>query len=313
MEYRKLGNSGLEVSELSYGTWLTFSSGINLKEAKNCVRVAFEHGVNFFDTAEEYGDGAAELLLGEILRDYKREHLVISTKLFWGGKRPNQEGLSRKHLLEGIKHSLRRLQIEYVDVVFCHRPDPTTPIEETVRAMDTIIRSGQALYWGTSEWSYEEIRSAFQIANQFGYPCPITEQPQYNILNRKRVEKEYAPLYKEYGLGTTVWSPLASGILTGKYKGGMPEGSRFSKELPMQKYLTEEKIQKAAQLESIAQDIGCSSAQLALAWCLKNPYVSTVITGSRHPKQIEENLKSSLYKDKITTEIMHQIDEISTR
>lgn len=229
MQYRNLGRSGLKVSEFSLGAWVTFGNQIGVSAAQECMTAAYDAGVNFFDNAEGYAEGQAEIDMGKVLKATKwpRESLVISTKIFWGGKGPNDTGLSHKHIVEGVNQSLKRLQLDYVDLLFCHRPDPNTPIEETVRAMDLIIRQGKALYWGTSEWSAADIMRADGIARQYGLFPPTMEQPQYNMLVRHRVEKEYEPLYKELGYGTTIWSPLASGLLTGKYNQQIPKGSRF--------------------------------------------------------------------------------------
>lgn len=310
MEYRHLGKSGLKVSELSFGSWITFGSSLDLNGAKKCIRFAFENGVNFFDNAEAYATGASELLMGEVLKDYRREDLVISTKIFWGGQGPNDTGLSWKHLVEGTKNSLRRLQLDYVDLLFCHRPDPNTPIEETVRAMDTIIRAGYAFYWGTSEWSASDIEKAHTIAKEIHAIPPTMEQPEYNLFKRERVEKEYKPLYKKYGMGTTIWSPLDSGILTGKYNNGIPEGSRLESHEELRRRLTPEKISKVKKLEVIAKDLGCTVAQLALAWCLKNPDVSTVITGATRVMQVHENLQACEIKSLLTKEVMDRIGSL---
>lgn len=310
MEYRRLGHSGLLVSEFSFGSWLTFGADLDLDHIKECLRLAFSLGVNFFDNAEVYRNGASELLMGEALRDFKREELVISTKLFWGGKGPNREGLSRKHLLEGLHHSLRRLQLDYVDLLFCHRPAPNTPIAETVRAMDHIIRSGKALYWGTSEWSAAEIEEAHKVAERLGVIPPLMEQPQYNMLRRTRVEKEYAPLYEKYGMGTTTWSPLAAGILTGKYQKGIPKGSRMDKEKWLQEHLNDEVHQLVKGLEPIAKELSCTLAQLSIAWCLLNPRVSSVITGASHAAQIQENIAAIAVKKKITEDVLKKIQQI---
>lgn len=312
MDYRNLGKSGLKVSELSFGSWITFGTNLDLQGVKECMRAAYEGGVNFFDNAEAYGEGAAELLMGEALKEYKRDQLVISTKIFWGGRGPNMTGLSWKHLVEGTRNSLRRLQLDYVDLLYCHRPDPGTPIEETVRAMDYLVRSGHAFYWGTSEWSAEDIEKAYQVAKELQAIPPTMEQPQYNLFHRDRVEREYLPLFKRYGLGATVWSPLDVGILTGKYNQGIPTGSRLERNVELQSSLTDEKIAKVKHLTSIANELGCSMAQLAIAWCLKNQHVSTVIMGATQPQQVFENLKASHFKNSLTSEIMQKIDNILT-
>jgi voltage-dependent potassium channel beta subunit len=310
MEYRKLGKAGIKLSELSFGSWITFGLNLDLNGAKQCLRAAIDAGVNFFDNAEVYASGAAELIMGEAFKDYRREDLVIATKLFWGGPGPNDTGLSFKHLMEGIRSSLKRLQLSYVDLLFCHRPDPTTPIEETVRAMDIIVRSGLAFYWGTSEWSAEEIEEAHEIAEALNAIPPSMEQPQYNLFARHRVEKEYRPLYRKYGMGITAWSPLASGILTGKYNNGIPKGSRLDHHKHLQDELTKEKIERVKALEKIAKELGCTLPQLSIAWGLKNPNVSSIITGATHPSQVIENMKASEVKEKLTPEIMKKIDTI---
>ena len=309
MQYNRLGRAGLRVSELSFGSWVTFGKNLDVASAKEAIKVAFDYGVNFFDNAEVYAHGKSEEIMGEAIRDFRREDLVISTKLFWGGEGPNDTGLSHKHLMEGIDNSLKRLQLDYVDLLFCHRPDPSTPIEETVRAMDIIVRSGRAFYWGTSEWNAEELEMAYQIAKELGAVPPSMEQPEYNLFHRARVEKEYASLYERYGMGTTIWSPLAMGVLTGKYNSGdIPKGSRMDTEEWLRKYLTEEHLNVVRKLEPIAQDLGCNLAQLSLAWCLKNPNVSTVITGASRIEQIHDNMKAIEVKDKLSTDVMERIE-----
>lgn len=310
MEYRKLGKSGLKVSELSFGSWVTFGKDLDIHGVKECIRTAFDFGVNFFDNAEAYASGVSEMLMGEAIKDFRREDLVISTKIFWGGNGPNDEGLSWKHLMEGTKNSLKRLQIDYVDLLFCHRPDPSTPIEETVRAMDVIIRSGLAFYWGTSEWSAGEIEEAHRIAKELNAIPPAMEQPEYNMFNRQKVEVDFLPLYERYGMGTTTWSPLESGILTGKYKGGIPDGSRFAKHPELSGRLTSEKVEKVGALQNISNRLGCKLSQLALGWCLKNPHVSTVITGATHPDQIRENMHATEVKNLLTDDVLQAIREI---
>ncbi|PWH15437.1 MAG: aldo/keto reductase [Ardenticatenia bacterium] len=318
MEYRRLGRSGLELSALSFGSWVTFGQQIDEDVAYACMEAAYQAGVNFFDNAEAYAGGQAEIIMGNVIKraGWKRSDLVISTKIFWGGKAPNRSGLSRKHLLEGIRASLARLQLDYVDLIFCHRPDLYTPIEETVWAMHYIVSNGLALYWGTSEWSAEQIRTAYDIARREHLIPPTMEQPEYNMFHRERVEKEYHRLYHEIGLGTTVWSPLAGGLLTGKYNEGIPEGSRATLkgyEWVRQRIESEEgrrNIEKVKQLAPIAQELGCTLAQLALAWCLKNPYVSTVITGASRPEQVMENMKALDVVPKLTPAVMERIEAI---
>ena len=315
MKYRHLGASGLNVSALSYGSWVTFGDQIDTARAAECMQVAYDHGVNFFDNAEAYASGQSEKMMGQIIqkKDWTRSDLVLSTKIFWGGDGPNDQGLSRKHVIEGTKAALRRLQTDYVDLVFCHRPDPETPIEETVRAMSYLVDQGYAFYWGTSEWSAEQIRHAHAVAQREHLVPPTMEQPQYNMFHRERVEREYAPLYETPGLGTTVWSPLASGLLTGKYNDGIPDDSRLGTEgyeWLQDQGLREKRLNKVRRLGQVADDLGCSTAQLALAWCLQNPDVSTVITGASKPHQVEENMKAIEVVDQIDTETQERIEDI---
>ncbi len=318
MEYRRLGRSGLKVSAISLGAWVTYGSQVGEDVAYACMTEAFERGVNFFDNAEAYASGKAEAIMGNVIRraGWKRSDVVISTKLFWGGKGPNDKGLSRKRIVEGTERSLARLQLDYVDLLFCHRPDPETPIEETVRAMNHVIAQGKALYWGTSEWSADEIRDAAAVAAREHLIGPTSEQPQYNMFHRDRVETEYAPLYDEMGLGTTIWSPLASGLLTGKYDQGPVRGTRA--ELPGMEWLREElvgesarpKIEKVKKLATVAGRLGCSRAQLAIAWCLKNPRVNSAITGATRREQVTENVGALAISDRLTPDTMSEIDRI---
>jgi voltage-dependent potassium channel beta subunit len=314
MNYRHLGKAGIRLSELSLGAWVTYGGQVGEDVTLECMQAAYDAGVNFFDNAEAYANGKAEIAMGNVLKKmgWRRESYAVSTKIFWGGDGPNDTGLSYKHIVEGVNNALRRLQVEYVDLVFCHRPDAETPIEETVRAMDLIIRQGKAFYWGTSEWSAADILRADGIARQYGLTPPSMEQPQYNMLNRERVEKEYIPLYKELGYGTTIWSPLASGILTGKYNDGIPEQSRMKLAGYgwLQRELTPERIETVRSLKPIADDLGCSQAQLGLAWCLKNPQVSTVITGASRPEQVKENMKALDVVPKLTPEVIARIEEV---
>ncbi len=284
MEFRRLGKAGIKVSALSLGAWVTYGGQVGEETALSCMTAAYEHGVNFFDNAEAYANGNAEIVMGNVIKKagWRREELVISTKIFWGGKGPNQTGLSHKHIIEGVNSALQRLQMDYVDLVFCHRPDRNTPIEETVRAMDQVVRSGKAFYWGTSEWSAAEIMRADGLARQYGLTPPAMEQPQYNMFEREKFEKEYDLLYSELGYGTTIWSPLASGLLSGKYNHGIPD----------------------------ADELGCSMAQLALAWCLKNPHVSTVITGASKAEQVHENMKALDVVASLTPEVMERIEAV---
>jgi voltage-dependent potassium channel beta subunit len=314
MEYRHLGKAGLRVSELSLGAWVTYGGQIGEDSAYPCMVAAYDSGVNFFDNAEGYANGKAEIVMGNILKKtaWKRESYVISTKIFWGGDGPNDTGLNYKHIVEGVNNALRRLQLEYVDLVFCHRSDPNTPIEETVRAMDLIIRQGKAFYWGTSEWRAADIMRADALARQHHLTPPSMEQPQYNMLWRDRMELEYLPLFKELGYGATIWSPLASGILTGKYNNGIPEGSRMALEGYgyLLKRITQHKIEIVRKLEGVAKELGCNTAQLAIAWCLKNPDVSTVITGASHVEQVHQNMKSLDVVPRLTEDVMARIEEI---
>jgi voltage-dependent potassium channel beta subunit len=318
MEYRFLGKSGLKVSALSLGAWVTFGHQIGEETALECMKAAYDAGVNFFDNAEVYANGQAEIVMGNVIKKagWKRSDLVISTKLFWGGSGPNDNGLSRKHIMEGINASLKRLQMDYVDLIFCHRPDLYTPIEETVWAMNLIIQQGKAFYWGTSEWSASQIMEAYGVARREHLIPPLMEQPEYNMFHRQRVEVEYAPLYRSIGLGTTVWSPLASGLLTGKYNEGIPEGTRIS--LPGYEWLRkrfegeefQKKVDIVKQLAALSKELGCSLPQMALAWCLKNPNVSTVITGASRPQQVVENMQAIEVAKQLTDEVMEKIEGI---
>ena len=317
MEYRKVGKWGLRISELSLGSWLTFGKQMDLSEARKVMHAAYDAGINFFDTAEAYNSGVAEYIMGQVLKDFKREEIVVSTKIFWWNDKPNQTGLSKKHFVEGLYNSLKRLQLDYVDIVYCHRPDLETPLEETLFAIDYVLRQGMALYWGTSEWPADLLMKAHKLCKEMNCMPPIVEQPQYNMLVRERVEKEYAPLYKEeYGMGLTTWSPLASGILTGKYIDGIPENSRLAtfpnlrKNLEEKGWLSEEMNEKLRKLKGIAKDLGGTLAQLAIAWILKNPNVSSVILGVTSTQQLEENLKSLEIKDKLSDDIMKEIEGI---
>ncbi|MBI5433645.1 MAG: aldo/keto reductase [Planctomycetes bacterium] len=308
MKYNRLGRAGLKLSELSFGAWITFGAQLDVAAVKKSMRLAFERGVNFFDNAEAYGGGAAERLMGAALKDFKRSDVVVSTKIFWGGKGPNDKGLNRKHLIEGTYAALERLDLDYVDLLYCHRPDPETPIDETVRAMDFLIRAGHAFYWGTSEWSAAEIERAHEVARELGCVPPSMEQPEYNLLHRERVEKEYLPLYARYGMGTTTWSPLASGILSGKYDHGFPKGSRLDRVEWLRESLTPDKVEKTRALGAIARGLGCTTAQLSIAWCLKNPHVSSVILGASSERQLEENLAAAEVRDRLDDAVLAEID-----
>jgi len=318
MEYRFLGDSGLKVSALSFGAWVTFGPQMNEDRAAECMNAAWEAGVNFFDNAEVYADGVAEQIMGAVLSKsgWKRSDFVVSTKIFWGGEGPNDRGLSRKHVVEGTNAALARLQLDYVDLIFCHRPDFHTPVEETVRAMNHVIDQGKALYWGTSEWPAERILEAYHVARRERLIPPQMEQPQYNLFHRDRVEREYAPLCERIGLGTTIWSPLASGLLTGKYNDGIPPDTRTTIEgyewlrSRVAGKKVEETIAKLRQMAPIAEELGCTMAQLAIAWCLTNPNVSTVITGASRPEQVRENMKAIDVYERLTPEVIGRIEAI---
>jgi voltage-dependent potassium channel beta subunit len=317
MLYRHLGKTGIQVSELSIGSWVTFKNQVDVGAAVEIMAAAYDHGVNFFDNAEVYAGGKSEEVMGAALKKLKwrRSSYLVSTKFYWGlHDGVNEKNtLNRKRLIEGINGALERLDMEYVDLIYCHRPDKTTPIEETVWAMHNIIEWGKALYWGTSEWAASEIVEAIQIAERHHLHKPVVEQPQYNLFERGRLEGDYVRFYKEYGYGTTIWSPLASGLLSGKYNQGIPKDSRGA--LKGYEWLhgnltNQEKLAKVAALEPIAKELGGTVAQLALAWCLKNPFVSTVITGASRVEQVHENMKSAEIAPKLTPEIMEKIDTI---
>ena len=317
MTYRRLGRSGLKVSVLSFGSWVSFGPQLDVAKAADCLEEAYAHGVNFFDNAEIYSDGKSETIMGEAIKKlgWERHSYVISSKFFWGIKDGvnSKNTLNRKYLMEAIDPSLERMGLEHLDLLYCPRPDPETPIEETVWAMSDIVSSGRALYWGTSEWSADEIRAAWHIAETHHLHKPVMEQPQYNLVWRDKVEEEYARLYDDIGLGLTTWSPLASGLLTGKYLDGVPEGSRAT--LPgyewLQKMLTNEKTNaKVRELKTVADDLGCTLAQLSIAWCAKNPNVSTVITGASRPEQVTENMKALDVLADLDDEVMTRIDAI---
>lgn len=315
MEYRHLGKAGIRVSELSFGSWVTFHNQADVDAAKEMMAAAYDAGVNFFDNAEAYAKGKSEEVMGAALKQlgWRRGSYLVSTKIYWGLNRGVNESntLNRKRLIEGINGSLQRLQLDYVDLLYCHRPDKSTPIEETVWAMHNIIEWGKAMYWGTSEWSAADIVSAIEIAERHHLHKPITEQPQYNMFERQRFTSEYQRVYQDYGYGTTTWSPLASGLLSGKYNQGIPEGSRAALNDWLQEDVTnKEKLAKVQGLEPIANELGCTLSQLALAWCLKNPYVSSVITGASRVEQVHENMKAAEVAPKLTPEIMERIDQI---
>ncbi|MFN8310641.1 MAG: aldo/keto reductase [Chitinophagales bacterium] len=316
MEYRRLGNTGLQISALSLGSWVTFGSQISDDVAEQLMIKAYEGGVNFFDNAEAYASGKSEIVMGNILKkvNWDRSTYLISSKVFWGGTLPNQKGLMRKHILEACDAALRRFQTEYLDLFFCHRPDIHTPIVETVRAMDHLIRQGKIMYWGTSEWSAQQITEAHYWAERHHLTPPVMEQPQYNMFERKKVERDYLPLYKTFGLGTTIWSPLASGLLTGKYTNEIPADSRLN--LQNMLWLKDramgetEKHDKVRQLDALAKEMGLPLLHMALCWCLKNPNVSTVILGASKVAQLEENLKCLEYLPQLTMDVMERIETI---
>ena len=318
MEYRRLGKSGLRVSELSYGSWVTFSFQLDKVKAKKTMKHAYDAGINFFDNAEVYAAGESEKIMGDALKelDLGRDTYIVSSKVFFGGQAVTQRGLNTKHIRDGCDAALKRLKLDYLDLFFCHRPDFHTPVEETVRAMDVLIKQGKILYWGTSEWPADRIREAYLVAYKYGLTPPSMEQPQYNMFHRSKLEKEYLGLFDSEGMGTTIWSPLASGILTGKYNNGIPAGSRMS--LPDYKFLRDNleskeganNIKKVARLSKISDKLGISMAQLSIAWCLKNNNVSTVILGATNTKQLDENLSSIDHKELLDDEIMNEIDEI---
>jgi voltage-dependent potassium channel beta subunit len=315
MEYRRLGRSGLKLSVLSFGSWVTFGTQLDTGLARECLAAAREGGMNFFDNAESYGAGESERIMGQAISalGWERNSYVISTKIFWGihGAIPNMHNtLNRKYLMQAIDGSLERLGLDFVDLLFCHRSDPETPLEETTWAMSDIVSSGKALYWGTSEWSADEIRAAWEIAERHHLHKPVMEQPQYNLLQRRRVERDYARLYDDIGLGLTTWSPLASGLLTGKYLHGVPDGSRAT--LPgyewLKAMLTDpDSNAKVGRLQAVAERLQCSLGQLSIAWCAANPRVSTVITGASSPEQVRENLGAVDVLAKLTPDVLSEV------
>jgi voltage-dependent potassium channel beta subunit len=317
MEYRRLGKAGIKLSELSFGAWVTFGNQMGIEEAANCLAVAYDAGVNFFDNAEVYAGGKAEEVMGAALKKlgWRRGSYMVSTKFYWGLHDGVNERntLNRKRLLEAIDGSLKRFGLDYIDLIYCHRADPETPIEETVRAMSDIIDRGKAIYWGTSEWSAGEIRAAWLIADKYGWHKPQVEQPQYNLFERGKVESEFSRLYEDIGIGLTTWSPLASGMLTGKYINGIPKDSRGALDGYdwLKNSLTnQERIEKVKKLIPIAKELGCTMAQLAIAWCAKNPNVTTVMTGASRVEQVKENMKAVEVLPKLVPDVMTQIDEI---
>ena len=318
MEYRRLGKSGLKVSEVSLGSWVTFGKQVDEKEAMALMGLAYDAGINFFDNAEGYEAGESEALMGAALEKlgWGRDTYAVSSKVFWGGEKPTQKGLSRKHVTEACHAALKRLRVDYLDLYFCHRPDIDTPIEETVWAMHNLITQGKILYWGTSEWSAQQLTEAWAVAKDLKITPPVMEQPQYNLFTRQKVEGDYLPLYDLMGLGTTIWSPLASGVLTGKYNDGIPADSRMN--LPGYEWLKHSwesedgkaKLVKVKQLAELAKEIGLPIHHLALLWCLDNPYVSTVILGASRKSQLEDNLSALDAKDKLTPDVIEKIETI---
>ncbi len=316
MQYRRLGKSGLQVSALSFGSWVTFGDQSSNKTAEACLQLAYDSGINFFDNAEGYANGQSEEVMGSAIAKagWARDTFVVSSKVFWGGEKPNQVGLSKKHVIEACEAALKRLRVDYLDLYYCHRPDPDTPIEETVRAMDVLIQQGKILYWGTSEWSAQEIMEAYSIARQYHLTPPTMEQPEYNLLKRHRFEVEYARLYSQIGLGATTFSPLAGGILTGKYNDGIPTDSRLAytefdwMQEKLARLQAQGGIQVLQELAAIAQKLGATLPQLSIAWLLKNPNVSSVILGASRPEQLEQNLKALDILDTLNDEIMDEIE-----
>lgn len=318
MQYRRLGKSGLQVSLLSFGSWVTFGAQVGDDTAEKCMKLAYDNGINFFDNAEAYAGGKSETVMGNILKkmNWDRSSYIVSTKVFWGGKKPTQLGLSRKHIVDCCHNGLKRLQADYLDLYFCHRPDPNTPVEETVRAMHDLIIQGKVLYWGTSEWSAEQIEKAYQVAEDYNLHAPTMEQPQYNLFYRERFENEYAQLYRDRGMGTTTWSPTASGLLTGKYNDAAPGDTRVSR--PGMEWLRERilgpdakgNLEKAKKFTALAKEMGTTGAILSIAWVIKNPNVSTAILGASKVEQLEENLKAMDLLPFMTDEVMGKIEEI---
>lgn len=319
MEYRRMGKTGLQLSLLSFGSWVSFHKQIDDNVADELMGIAYDNGINFFDNAEVYALGESEKMMGRVLKkkNWDRTSYVVSSKAFWGwrGKenKPNQSGLSRKHLMEACHEALQRLQVDYLDLYFCHRPDKNTPIEEVVWTMNNLIKQGKILYWGTSEWSGVEIMEAHRIASQHHLIPPAMEQPQYHLFERNKIEKEFLMIFRTVGMGTTIWSPLAAGLLSGKYNNGIPEGSRFALsgfDWLKDRWMQETFIEKAKKLNELATGLGITMAQLSIAWCISNPDVTTAILGATKKEQLIENLKALEAKQKLTGEVMNQIEEI---
>ena len=319
MEYRRLGKSGVQVSVLSFGSWVSFSKQITDKTADELMGIAYDKGINFFDNAEVYALGESEKMMGRVLKKKKwdRTSFTVSSKVFWGwrGKenKPNQTGLSRKHIMEACEEALQRLQVEYLDMYFCHRPDKGTPVEETVWAMNHLLQQGKILYWGTSEWSGVEIMEAHKVAQQYKLIGPTMEQPQYNLFERDKMENEFLQLFKTVGLGTTIWSPLASGLLSGKYNDGIPKNSRFALQgfdWLKERWMLDDKVKKVKKLSELAAKMGVTTAALSIAWCIKNPNVSTAILGATKKAQLLDNLKALEVSEKLTPDMMDKIEAI---
>ncbi len=318
MNYRRLGKTGLKVSELSYGSWVTFSFQMKLKEATEMLALAYDRGINFFDNAEAYASGRSEMIMGDAIKNlgWSRDSFIVSSKVFWGGSKPTQQGLSHKHILDACENALKRLHLDYLDLYFCHRPDPDTPIEETVRAMHTLIMQGKICYWGTSEWSASDIQEAYDIARKLNLTPPSMEQPEYSMFARDKMEDEYLGLFKEEGLGTTIWSPLCSGLLTGKYMDGMPSNTRTS--LENYKFIKDNfqsdeyghRHDKVRELHALSEDVGIPLVNMALCWCLKNQNVSTVILGASKKDQLKQNLESLKFVERLDDVLMEKIDTI---
>ena len=319
MEYRRMGKSGLQLSILSYGSWVSFKNQLDDGKADELMGVAYDNGVNFFDNAETYADGESEKMMGRVLKNknWDRSSYVVSSKVYFGrygpNFKPNQKGLSRKHVMEACHEALQRLQVDYLDLYFCHRPDVNTPIEETVFAMNTLLNQGKILYWGTSEWSGVEIMDAHRIAEKNNLVGPVVEQPQYNLFVREKVEKDFARLYDTVGLGTTIWSPLGSGLLTGKYNNGIPEGSRLALEefsWLSNRVMQDDKLNKVKELSELAGELDVSTAALSIAWCISNPRVTTAILGATRKEQLLQNFEALEVKEKLTGEILERIENI---
>jgi len=318
MEYRRLGKAGLKLSALSFGSWVTFGNQLDRARARELMTIAYDAGVNFFDNAEVYADGKSEELMGEVFQEtgWGRDTYCVSSKVFWGGEKPTQLGLHKKHITEACHAALRRLRTDYLDLYFCHRPDQNTPIEETVWAMHTLVQQGKVLYWGTSEWSAREIAEAYHIARTHHLVAPTMEQPEYNLFHRQKIEADYLSLFRDHGLGTTIWSPLASGFLSGKYTQGIPTDSRVN--VPGYEWLKaklespvgREKVAKSEKLAAIARELDITPSQLAIGWCLRNPHVSTAILGATKPEQLRENLGALSHVGKLTPELLARIEAI---